>query len=79
LEILEKDRSDKVPGHYRIRIDGNQTISYGVSVLMNNHIVLDSNKKSDVNEVVRAIEDNWKDAATKAESYLERIGNKLDV
>ena len=77
LEILERERPDDHRGHYRIRIEADKAVKFGVSVLMNNHFDLDEQKKSNTIEVVSIIEKEWNNSITLAESNLTNIINKL--
>lgn len=79
IEILEKDRSDKVPGHYRIKIDGDDTRQFGAIVLMNSHFEIETNDNNKTNEVVRIIEQFWAETSERAEKNLNNIWNALEL
>jgi hypothetical protein len=79
LEFLEKERSDKVPGHYRIRIQSSNAISsFGVNIVITDHYEVDAIKNEKDNGIVKLITTHWPAALARADKHLEDIWNKFE-
>ena len=77
IEVLERERSDGAPGHYRIRIESDQSVKFGVSVLMNDHFDLKHTSKENSSEILQVIETKWLESAKKADLHMGKINAKL--
>ncbi|TSJ34915.1 hypothetical protein FO440_24050 [Mucilaginibacter corticis] len=79
LEFFEKDRSDKLPGHYRIRIQSSNAISsFGVNIVITDHVDVDTSRSEKDNGLVKLINSYWPTALEKADRHMDNLWNKFE-
>lgn len=80
IEFIEKNRKDKLKGHYRFKIEPSDEIDpsqYGISININDHISKQESKSTGSFEIIKIFQENWLNSNKRAELITENLWKKL--
>ena len=79
LDILEKDRKDNIPGHYRIRVESSNRLStFGVNIVLTDHMEVKTEKAGKENAILQLIGKHWKHSSELADKNIQAIWDKFN-
>lgn len=74
LEMLEQQRKDQKPGHYRIKIESsNVSTPFGVNVVLTDHLDIDTRRPGKDSELVSVLNTHWNDSFKVADERINKI------
>jgi hypothetical protein len=81
LEIVELQRSDGMPGAYRVRIEPSDKVSsiYGVALNVNDHYGLDSNVSGHNGEILQILKDKFESSNSRMSEVVTQLLINLDL
>lgn len=82
LEILEQNRSDKLPGSYMVSVQPSTeklTTNKGIMVILNDHLSLKPEETGREKELIKRMTDVWSESLEKAEFIPAQLWDKLKL